>query len=75
MRKALHCRGHCAGRCSERLHRHGNRGQRRQCHDYRGADALKVGEDMELVLKVEGYEDLALPLKVNAGALKVDPVS
>lgn len=38
-----------------------------------GADALKVGEDMELVLKVEGYEDLALPLKVNAGALKVDP--
>jgi len=38
-----------------------------------GADALKVGEDMELVLKVEGYEDLALPLKVNTGALKVDP--
>ena len=38
-----------------------------------GADALKVGEEMELVLKVEGYEDLALPLKVNAGALKVDP--
>jgi len=38
-----------------------------------GADALKVGEDMELMLKVEGYEDLALPLKVNAGTLKVDP--
>jgi len=38
-----------------------------------GADALKVGEDMELVLKVEGYEDLAVPLKVNAGTLKVDP--
>jgi len=37
------------------------------------ADALKVGEDMELMLKMEGYEDLALPLKVNAGALKVDP--
>jgi len=37
------------------------------------ADVLKVGETTELGVKADGYNPLSVPVKVNAGTLKVEP--